>query len=265
MNNSTLEATPLSVFLTFILVILTIAISYKEKLKIEKEILVAALRASVQLLIVGYVLKEIFELDNIFFTSIMVMVIIFNAAFNSKQRGKSFSYNFLIPLLTLSLVTIGTLSILIAVKALKFDPTQVVPLAGVVAGNSMTAINLVYSSLEELYEDNKEKVIEKLALGATPKQASKDIVKSAIGSGLIPTIDKARALGLVTFPGTMNGLLFAGVSPLIAISYQLMIIFTQISTATLSSYIVVTLTNRTLYTNRAELINLGEKRDPNDD
>src|SRR5699024_6496041 len=109
---------------------------------------------------------------------------------------------------------------------------------------------------ENLFEDNREKILEKLALGATPRQASQDIIKKAIGSGMIPAIDKAKAVGLVTFPGTMNGLLFAGVSPLIAISYQMMIIFTQISTATISTYLVVIMSYQTLFTKRLELKNL---------
>src|SRR5699024_7372088 len=140
-----------------------------------------------------------------------------------------------------------------------FQPSQIVPLAGTIAGNSMTAIGLSFSSLENLYHDNQEKILEKIALGATPRQASQRIIKKSISNGLIPIIDKAKALGIVTFPGTMNGLLFAGVSPLIAVAYQIMIIFTQISTATLSSYLVTILSYPSLFTDRAELKNLPKE------
>ena len=85
------------------------------------------------------------------------------------------------------------------------------------------------------------------------------MIRKSISNGLIPIIDKARALGIVTFPGTMNGLLFAGISPLIAVSYQIMIIFTQISTATISSYLVTILSYKSFFTDRAELRSLAKE------
>lgn len=259
MDSASLQATPLSIFLTFILVVISISISYKEKLKLEKEIVIAAVRATVQLVIVGYVLREVFALNNNYVTLAMIAVILLNAAWNSKGRGAAFDHSFLIPLFALTLTTVGTLTILVLVKAIKFQPSQIVPLAGTIAGNSMTAIGLSFSSLENLYEDNKERILEKIALGATPRQASQRIIRKTISSGLIPIIDKARALGMVTFPGTMNGLLFAGVSPVIAIAYQIMIIFTQISTATISSYLVTIFSYKSLFTDRAELKSLAKE------
>ncbi len=259
MDANALQATPLSIFLTFILVVISISISYKEKLKLEKDIVIAAVRATVQLIIVGFVLREVFQLDNNWVTFAMIAVILLNAAWNSKQRGAAFDRSFFISLFALTLTTVGTLTLLVLIEAIKFQPSQIVPLAGTIAGNSMTAIGLSFSSLENLYHDNQEKILEKIALGATPRQASQRIIKKSISNGLIPIIDKARALGIVTFPGTMNGLLFAGVSPLIAVAYQIMIIFTQISTATLSSYLVTILSYQSLFTDRAELKNLPKE------
>lgn len=259
MGDSLLETTPLSIFLTFSLVVITISISYKEKLKLEKEIIIATLRATIQLIIVGFVLKKVFQINNNMVTFAMVAIILLNAAWNSKGRGAAFDNNFIIPLFALSITTIGTLTVLVLVKAIKFQPSQIIPVAGVVAGNSMTAIGLAYSSLENLYDDNKDRILEKVALGASPRQASQRIIRKSFANGLIPVIDKARAVGLVTFPGTMNGLLFAGVSPLIAVSYQMMIIFTQISTATISSYIVTILSYKSFFTDRYELKDLNKE------
>ncbi|WP_373795072.1 ABC transporter permease, partial [Jeotgalibaca porci] len=76
-----LSISNLSLAMTGFLIVIALIIDYKEKLELGKDILIAAVRAVIQLFIIGYVLGYIFELDNIIITATMVLFIITNAAY----------------------------------------------------------------------------------------------------------------------------------------------------------------------------------------
>lgn len=88
-----------------------------------------------------------------------------------------------------------------------------------IASNSMVAIGLCYREMNSLFRDQRQQVLEKLALGAPVKLASASIVRQAIRTAMHPTIDSAKTVGLVSLPGMMSGLIFAGASPIFAIKY----------------------------------------------
>lgn len=67
--------------------------------------------------------------------------------------------------------------------------------------------------------------------------ASLSILRQAIKTGVQPTIDSARTVGLVSLPGMMSGLIFAGVDPVYAIKYQIMIMFMLLEATSLGSVI----------------------------
>ena len=77
-----------SLALSMVLVLIAILVSYREKLALEKDILWSICRAIVQLIIVGYVLKYIFNVNHAVLTLLMVLFICFNAAWNAKKRSK---------------------------------------------------------------------------------------------------------------------------------------------------------------------------------
>ncbi len=82
MNN--LQASNYTLLLSFVLVVVALLIGYKEKLGIDKDIIISVARAIVQLFIVGYILKFIIRSNNYLLTLAMILVILFNAAWNSK-------------------------------------------------------------------------------------------------------------------------------------------------------------------------------------
>ena len=75
-----------SLLLAFALVLVSIAISAKEKLGLTKDILISVVRAIIQLIIVGYILKFILHANNLILTIVSTTVIIFNASWNANQR-----------------------------------------------------------------------------------------------------------------------------------------------------------------------------------
>lgn len=243
-----------SLIMALALVAIALLISGKEKLGLEKDIIWSVTRAIIQLIIVGYVLKYIFNIDHALLTLLMVLFICVNAAYNAKKRSKSLSHAFVISLIAIVTGTALTLAVLIGSGSITFTPMQVIPISGMIAGNAMVAVGLCYNNLRQRFADEKQKVQEMLSLGATPKQSSAAIIRASIKAAMIPTVDSAKTVGLVSLPGMMSGLIFAGVDPVKAIRYQIMVTFMLLSTASLSTIIAGYLAYKKFYSDRSQLL-----------
>ncbi|HEL2738239.1 TPA: iron export ABC transporter permease subunit FetB [Streptococcus suis] len=243
----------LSLALVFGLVLVAISISQKEKLGLTKDIFMAVVRTVLQLIFVGYILKFIFQASNIFLSMAMVLIILYNASVQANKRNPNSKKSLLHPFLALLASTGLTLTILVLSGAIKFIPSQVIPISGMLASNAMTAIGLSYQAMYKSFTDNRQQVLEKLSLGATVKLASQDILREAIKTGMQPTIDSAKTVGLVSLPGMMSGLIFAGVDPVHAIRYQIMVMFMLLSATSLASVIASYAAYQTYFTNKAQV------------
>ncbi|MDD9339289.1 MAG: iron export ABC transporter permease subunit FetB [Providencia heimbachae] len=220
---------------SIMLVLVAIFISHKEKLSLEKDIIWSTCRAIVQLLIAGYILKYIFNVDHKILTIALVMFICFNAAWNAKKRSKYIDKIFVTALIAITAGTFLTLFVLILTDAIAFTPMQVIPITGMIAGNAMIAVGLCFNNLGQRFGSQQQQIQEMLSLGATPKIASSSIIRDSIRAALIPTVDSAKTVGIVSLPGMMSGLIFAGVDPLEAVKYQIMVTFMLLATASLST------------------------------
>lgn len=243
----------LSLALVFGLVLVATGISQKEKLGLTKDIVMAVVRTVLQLIFVGYVLKFIFQASNVFLSLVMILIILFNASVQANKRNPNSKKSLLHPFLALLTSTGLTLTILVLSGAIKFTPSQVIPISGMLASNAMTAIGLSYRAMYKSFTDNRQQVLEKLSLGASVKLASQEILREAIKTGMQPTIDSAKTVGLVSLPGMMSGLIFAGVDPVHAIRYQIMVMFMLLSATSLASVIASYAAYQTYFTDRAQL------------
>ncbi|CCI81900.1 ABC transporter permease [Lactobacillus hominis] len=227
----------LSLVLAFALVLVSIAISAKEKLGLTKDILISVIRAIVQLVIIGFVLKFIFHIDTLWLTAVSTLIIIFNASWNANERNPNSHKKLWSSIIAEAVGTYVTLSLLIVSGVIKPIPMQVIPITGMIAGNEMVAIGLCYKSLNGSFHDLHQQVLEKLALGSDIKMASMPILRRSIKTAMQPTIDSAKTVGLVNLPGMMSGLIFAGVNPIYAIKYQIIITFMLLSATGLGAVI----------------------------
>ncbi|HBZ15444.1 MAG TPA: iron export ABC transporter permease subunit FetB [Pantoea sp.] len=242
-----------SLLLSLMLVLIALLISQKEKLGMSKDIIWSVCRAIIQLVIVGYVLKSIFDLNNDWLTVLMVLFICVNAALNARKRSRNIDKGFNISFIAITTGTTLTLTILVLSGAIEFIPMQVIPISGMIAGNAMVAVGLCFSNLNQRVSDNRQKIQEMLSLGASVKMASGQFIRDSIRAAMIPTVDGAKTVGLVSLPGMMSGLIFAGIDPVKAIKYQIMVTFMLIGTASLSTIIAAYLSYRRLYNKRAQL------------
>lgn len=252
MSNS-VNVSNLSLVLALILVLVAIFISSKEKLDLTKDIIWAVARTVVQLVIVGFVLQYIFRVNNVILTLVMTLFIMFNAALQANKRNPSERKRFAHAFLAIFISTAVTLGVLVFAGAIKFVPSQVIPISGMIASNSMVAIGLCYRQMNTQFTDQRQQVLEKLSLGAPIKLASLSILRQSIKTGMQPTIDSAKTVGLVSLPGMMSGLIFAGVDPVNAIRYQIMVMFMLLSATSLGAVIAGYFAYKNYFNDRSQL------------
>lgn len=246
-----------SLALALMLVVIALLVSGKEKLGLEKDIVWSVARAVVQLILVGYVLKYIFDLNNGWLTVLMVLFICVNASLNARKRSRNIGNALMISFVAITVSTTSTLTILVLSGSIEFVPMQVIPISGMIAGNAMVAVGLCYSNLNQRFADNQQKILEMLSLGASVKLASAKLIRESIRAAMIPTVDAAKTVGLVSLPGMMSGLIFAGIDPVKAIKYQIMVTFMLLGTASLSTIIAGYLAYRRFFNARAQLKQAG--------
>ena len=243
-----------SLALAFMLVLVALLVSQKEKLGLHNDILWSVARAIIQLTLVGYVLHTLFDFNNRWLTLTMVLFICTNAALHARKRSKRIGNAFAISFIAIACGTALTLGVLVLSGAIAFVPMQVIPVSGMIAGNTMVAVGLCYTQLNQRFADNRQKVEEMLSLGASVKQASAALVRDSVRAAMIPTVDAAKTVGLVSLPGMMSGLIFAGIDPVLAIKYQIMVTFMLLGTAAIATIITAWLAYRRFYNARAQLL-----------
>lgn len=246
-----------SLIIVSILIFIPIFISYKEHLGLEKEIIVSILRAIIQLVIVGYVLETIFGLDNPVFMLLLVVIMIINAAANTKKRGKGIRNVVKISFISIFSGTLITMMVLVLSGAIEFTPNEIIPVSGMVVSNAMVAIGLSYRNLNNAFRNRRAEVEVKLSLGADLREASKGILRESIKIAIIPTIDSAKTLGIVSLPGMMTGLILAGSSPLTAIKFQIMVTFMILASSSIATIMATYLCYRGFFNDRKQLKSLS--------
>ncbi|CAN6215788.1 unnamed protein product [Urochloa humidicola] len=217
-------------------VAMAVALSFTQRLGIEGEMLYAIVRSFVQLSIVGFVLQFIFSQKNAapwILLAYLFMVTV--AGYTAGQRAKQIPRGKYIAFVSILVGTMITLSLLVALKIFPFTPRYIIPAAGMMVGNAMTVTGVAMKKFREDIKIQKNLVETALALGATPRQATLQQVKSSLGIALSPAIDNAKTGGLISLPGAMTGLIMAGASPLEAIQVQIVVKNMLMAASTVSS------------------------------
>ncbi len=222
---------PVDIAIAATLLILNAALSIFLRLRLEKQMLVAAARMVVQLLLMGLVLKTLFNLDSALFTSLTALFMMLFAGREVMARQKRrlkgwWSYG----LGTSSMVFSCTLVTVFALTTqVRPDPWYeariALPLLGMILGNTMTGVALGIDRLLTGAAAERSAIEARLALGHPRAEAFGNVIREAMRTGMIPTVNSMSAIGLVSIPGMMTGQILAGVAPMEAVKYQLLIMF----------------------------------------
>jgi putative ABC transport system permease protein len=219
-----------------------IALSMWQRLELEGQFFFAAGRALLQLMVVGYVLDFVFALRNIGIVSLMLLVMLTIAAIVTRNRiGEKIQGLLPVVWLSLFISCILTLSYTIAIiiqPEIWYEPQYVIPLMGMLLGNAMNSAAVAGERLVSTINNNYLAIETHLSLGATPKQAIATYRQDSIRAGLIPTLNQMMVVGLVSLPGMFTGQVLAGIDPLNAASYQILILFAIALTNTIASVLV---------------------------
>ncbi|MGN5882834.1 MULTISPECIES: ABC transporter permease [Staphylococcus] len=241
--------------LTALLLIIPIAISIKEKLNIAKDLIIASIRAVIQLVILGYILHFIFDLNEPWILILFVLVIVINASWNTISRASKVMHHvFWISFVSIFIGTALPLTVIVLVGAIDFTGNELIPIAGMLANNGLIAINLAYQNLDRAFVKEYSSIECKLALAATPKLASKSAVRESIKLAIVPTIDSVKTYGLVSIPGMMTGMIISGVDPLQAIKFQLLVVFIHTTATIMTALIATYLSYKQFFNSRHQLI-----------
>ena len=223
-------------------------LSIRLSLGITKDLAIATVRTYVQLLALGFVLRWVFGIDSPWLVVGLVLLMVLAAARILVRRSPDappgiFGGAFVSMALTGFLITFSVTGVIIQVDPW-YLPQYVIPLAGMVIGNSMNGIAL---ALERMFADldrREDEVLALTALGASPWEAAHPAIRDALRAGLIPTINSMAAAGIVFIPGMMSGQILAGADPVTATGYQIVVMLMVAAATALGSVLALVLTYR---------------------
>ena len=239
---------------TLVLVAVAIAVSFWRRAELEQDIAVAVIRSFMQLTAVGYVIQAIFDSDSLWLVVVLLAFMVVFGAWTARGRAKAVPHVFVPLLIALATAAAVTLGLVLILNVFDPKPRFMVPVGGMVIGNAMTSASVALNRLADEVHDQAGLIEATLALGATARQAMTRIVARSLRSGLIPLIDQTKTTGVVFFPGTMVGALLGGASPLNAVRLQLILLWTLLGAAALSSMIATTLAQSRFFTPAHQLI-----------
>jgi UDP-glucose/iron transport system permease protein len=236
------------VLATLALVAIAIGVSFWQRADLEGEIGIAVVRSFIQLTAIGYVIKVIFEQDQIVFVVLLIAVMVVFGARTARRRAQQVPNAFLPLLGALGLAAVTTLALVVALGIFEPEPRFLVPVGGMVVGNSMTAAAVSLNRLGDEMRGSARQIEATLSLGATATQAALPIVRRSLRSGMIPLIDSIKTTGLIFFPGTMVGMLLAGAEPGDAVRLQLILLYLLLGSVALATLTATALGYRSFFT-----------------
>jgi len=214
-----------------LLLLANVALSAWLQLGLARQLVIAAMRMTVQLMLVGLVLKSVFALGSPWLTAAIAMTMGLVAGYEILARQDRplagwWAYG-------LGASTMMAAAMLVTVIALTtqirpdpwYDPRYAIPLLGMILGNTLTGISLALNALSVNVTAEQRAVEARLCLGATRFVALRPATTQALRTGFIPIINAMAATGVVALPGMMTGQILAGVDPTEAVKYQLLVMF----------------------------------------
>lgn len=229
--STVISLTPQDLAVASSLVVLDAILSLIFRLRLHWKILIASVRMVVQLVAIGFVLKFVFALNNPAVTLLLIVIMVLVAARETAARPeRKFKGHTGLAIGAASVASATLITALFALTtALKphpwYDPRYAIPLAGILLGNILNATSLALDSFLGSIARERPAVEARLTLGATYWEAATPFVRDAIRRGLVPIINQMSAAGIVTLPGIMTGQILAGLDPIEAVKYQLLLMF----------------------------------------
>jgi len=217
--------------LAALLMIVNGLISFSFRLGLEKSIAIAAVRMVAQLAVVGLALKFIFEVNSPLWTALFAAMMLAATAYEvtARQERRIHGLEALAlgagpPFLAGLVATLFAAAVIIAPDPW-YAPRYMLPILGMMLGNALSGTSLVLDAVTHGAIRERPAIEARLALGATRFEAMHGVLRRGLTTGLMPILTAMAATGIVSLPGMMTGQILAGIEPVAAAKYQVMIMF----------------------------------------
>lgn len=244
----------------FFALFLTIMIKIKGGLK-TLSLMIACFRMTIQLVLAAYVLRFLLKNPSPFFSVLVLLAMQLFASYTIiKKAGikanKHFSLLIIFSIITGSLACISFFFFFVLRVPMLSNPQYFIPIAGMLVGNSMTALSLAARQVVEKVKTEKDVLELALMLGANSKDALKKITDEAFESAILPTLNSMLGTGIVFLPGLMTGQILSGISPIIAIKYQIAIMLGILGSTALSSFIFLQVCYKIFFNKDSQIVEI---------
>lgn len=256
--NNIIEMQIWQFLLIYLLLIVILLIMKKCNIDKMKLLIISSMKMTVQLIFAGLILTYIFKGSSPFFTflylTIMILFTIHRVLSRNKELNKQFKQT-----IAASIAFSGVFVIIYFVRVVIgesiLNPQYVIPIAGMIMGNTMTGVLLGIKTFREALDGQQAKINALLCAGASPNKILLPFVKQALETAMIPTINSMISMGIVSLPGMMTGQILAGTLPTTAILYQIAIMIAICTAVTCSCFGSLFFGYKTLIDKKSQIIN----------
>jgi putative ABC transport system permease protein len=228
---------------SYALIIFALWYSRKEHFGLEKQILTNSVLAMVQLGLLGYALVYLFKISHPSLLFFVLLGMLLFGAYTAKKRSPLGTDSFKIAFYTLivfaSMMLFGVIHMV---------PNEMIPIGGMIIGN---ALNVYTQSIERFKGEVKntiETIEGMIALGAPLKEALSFAAKASVKAAMIPTLNMLQTVGIIHIPGITTGMLLAGADPLMAVSYQVAVMYMMVAVSLLAAAFSVLFSYQSIFT-----------------
>ncbi|APG26503.1 iron export ABC transporter permease subunit FetB [Syntrophotalea acetylenivorans] len=237
--------------------LLAAALAWQHRIGQSRDLLWGSLRMVLQLLAVGYALRWIFAARHPLPTVLMLLVM---GGFSlqimaGRLRHKLPGFYRIVSLSLFAGCGGVTLyfCLLVVAPSPWYEPRYLIPLAGMIIGNSINGACLAVERLAAEMKERQAEIEAALCLGASPRMACQEPLRNAFRAALLPMVNTMAAMGVVSLPGMMTGQILSGTDPLIAVKYQIAIMCAIVGSVALTSALLLLQGYRTYFTDAHQL------------
>jgi putative ABC transport system permease protein len=224
------------------LVVVAVVLSRVLVLGLERELAITAIRAIVQLTVVGVIVTAVFE--HVGLAAGFVAVMFGAAAFTSSRRLREVRRPLVPAAAAIGLGAAIGIVPLFASGAFDLTPRELIPVAGILIGGAMAATSVTGRRMLDDVHTHVPLIETRLALGASVQDALRPLVRQATHAGLIPVLDQTKNVGLVALPGTFVGLVLGGADPAEAARLQLTVLLSLLGVELVAAVVCALLVAR---------------------
>lgn len=243
--------------LIYLLLLVVVFIMRKYKIDQGKLLVIASIKMTIQLMLAGLILTYLFENPHPLFTMTYLIAMISFSIHRVLSKNKKLNKQFK-GIIAISMALSGILIIIyfvsIVVGESIFNPQYVIPISGMIMGNTMTGVSLGIKTFHETLAGQRPRIHALLCFGASPKEILLPFVKQSFETAMLPTLNSMVGMGIVSLPGMMTGQILAGTLPTTAILYQIAIMIAICTVVTCACFGSLFYGYRTLYHKDTQII-----------